>query len=1491
MAAGRSILFVSEKAAALDVVKNRLSHVGLAPFVLELHSSSTTRKQFADTLGAAIQQRIRLGTPFSTADVNELQKTRRELSGYADAVNEVRAPMGRTLHWAFGRLAQSYRLATYRLPWGEQWSSLTADHFAEMMNAAESISRVWQPVSDGSDFLWRDLEPDVSARDAEQLRQDAHRASQATVALAARCRAVDEDLGLTQPVNGPSARNRVALLTLLENRPAGAAAPHLTLADLNVLESRAAEVHDMVTRYLAATDHLLASVGPRWELLSPDEQGSLQQASIPNDLWQPTEATRTTQLRSAVDGAHRAAVALAPLVEDGRRLAATFGMDFDRMSIERLRDLTAVSRLAANASRPEAAWLNPVVTAAVKHSVDVLSQLVAVVKSWEQNVGRQFTRDALSTDLQGLHARLTQKHTGLRWFSGDARRDRALLKSIAVTGKANKAVVAALPDAMTWQQADQALTRAERDHAARLGAFYRRDETDFVTVSQAVEVASEALRLVGDDLNSDALARQLSSEGTPDPQLLAVAERLATNLGAWDALADSAWGESAARWAASQTPSDVGNAVAALQRDYDAVLAAAEHVCQVAGRDLTLLEARQALEASAVAASLGAEILDRFDDDRSKLGPSYQGIETDWASTTEALAWAKDVRMSVGGAVLPSVAERLWSPSIGSDEVAPLVAGWTRAADQLLHVFGDDRRFDLRDELESDLDLASELLSEMSGTALRDVPIWAEHHRWLTWFDEDGCSLLFEQLTEARVPHADVPAAVERAVLEAWVDALIDRDRRLRQLRAADRDAMVSRFQELDARLIAESNAKVIEACNARRPRSLTSRGAQLITRQANLKRRHWPIRQLLEEAGDVALEVKPCFMMSPLAVSQYLPSSMKFDVVIFDEASQVLPSDAVNCLYRGDQLIVAGDVKQLPPTNFFATGSAEEEDQEDEEQPDVFQSVLDQCKAAGALPSLPLSWHYRSAHESLIAFSNYRFYKGELYTFPSARQLGDDVGLESFVVDGVYRRGSSRDNPVEARKVVERILHHARQHAGLSLGVVTFSSAQEDAISAELERAAATEPLLETLLASHDRLDGFFVKSLESVQGDERDIILFSVGYGPDENGKITSNFGPLNREGGWRRLNVAITRARQRVEVVSSFVPSQITSENPGVSALLRYLDFAQRGMPALALDLTDSLGDAESPFEEDVIREIQALGYEAVPQVGTAGYRIDIGVRHPLEPGRYVLAVECDGAAYHSTKVARDRDRLREQVLTRLGWRVHRIWGPSWVRERGEQIIRLRDAIAAAAAATGVPEAVARPRAVAEVETVDFNAPPDWGRPYVMGGEKVWTPYEAGSAEARPEMRVYFERVLEVEAPVHLSVAFERLRADWDIGRVGRLIRENAERAIRSAHVRGQRVTIDETDFCRVAGESLSEPRYPTDPESTRKPGHVPPEEIELAVLLIIGDAVVAEEEQIAREAGRFFGWNATSEVRRLTSAALGQLEETGIIVRKGNGFRIR
>jgi REase_MTES_1575/Protein of unknown function (DUF3320)/AAA domain len=623
--------------------------------------------------------------------------------------------------------------------------------------------------------------------------------------------------------------------------------------------------------------------------------------------------------------------------------------------------------------------------------------------------------------------------------------------------------------------------------------------------------------------------------------------------------------------------------------------------------------------------------------------------------------------------------------------------------------------------------------------------------------------------------------------------------------------------------------------------------------------------------------------MMSPLAVSQYLPSTLRFDAVIFDEASQVRPSDAVNCIYRGDQLIVAGDQKQLPPSAFFErVAGGGDDDTYDDEQLDEFESVLDAAKAS-SFTSLPLRWHYRSRHESLISYSNYRFYGGRLHTFPSPAITAPDLGIELFKVNGTYRRGGARDNPDEARAVIDRVLFHRRNHPDLTLGVVAFSVAQEEAIVRQLEEASSVHRELESLL-SDDRLHGFFVKNLENVQGDERDIIVFSIGYGPDETGRFHLNLGPINKPGGWRRLYVAITRAKRRVDVVTSVLPEDFTGDlrNPGVRHLRGYLDFARRGIEALAVDIGPGGGDTESPFEEEVLRFITSLGYSAIPQVGVAGFRIDLGVRDPADPSRYVIGIECDGAMYHSSRVARDRDRLREEVIRGLGWQLHRIWSMSWFYNRAEQERRLVAAIEAAIAgvANTTPPAAPPLERDVTVEHIDFNAPPEWATPYeVASPTPPYYAFEMHDRSGRPDLRRMMQEVLAVEAPVHEERVLRVVREAWGVARAGHRIKAAFDEVGDELESRG-RLVKDEGIWWRGDQDTFFI-RTPTEDPSTLRPvAHVPAEELRAAAYRLTRDAGAITPDDLRIAVARFFGWSRNgTDITAAIDAAIDDLVDDG------------
>ena len=1493
MSAGKTVLFVSEKAAALDVVRNRLSGAGLGTFLFELHSHSATRKHVVTDLHTTLTRQVSTRSRFSVGDADALVAARRQLTDYAVAVNEVRHPLGRSVFGVLGRLGQLPSWTDGALPTDPHWRDLDDATFRRVIEHAGNLSRAWRPVLDGDDYFWRDLNRiDHSEYSLQEVVRTARSAAEAAGRLAVLAHAVDDDLGITLSASCADVARRTTLLRLADRSP-DIPDTWLTTDDFDGLNSRIGDRHATARSLLLAQAELEAAVGPRWSEVDHAWKADLD-ALGQQRTWTPAPDRTALALPAVLQVLSSAPERLQATAADADRVGGLLGLPTGSLTVERAGAYAEIAGLSEATTRPQSGWLNPAVQQAVRESTRVLGPLTDLVRNREQAMREVFTEQALDLDLAGLSVRFRESHRGFGRFSQQARADRKALRSVSVRKKVDRRLLERLDDAAAWRTAHQELTAGEQRFATPLGPTYRRLETDFASIGDAVELAHRAVELAGADADFAGLAAQLAEGGSPDPNLTLVAQRLRASLRRW---VDDVY-------QILQTPmNEIGHLsladTAAWCTDrfseLDQPLGRVVAVAGLSGRDVSIAEVRSILDAASRRHQAVVDLDRTAVADESLLGPLYQRQGTDWEVLRSALDWANRVRDVLGGSLSSNVAARLSALTLDATQIDGRVKAWNDARDSLTGNFTGERGDGLRIELDADLDEAADLLGEMVDSGNRDISEWCSMRRESDELGRLHLQTVVRGVRTARTPADQVVGVIERAALLGWLDSTIGDDPRLQRYRAVDRDEWVSTFNRLDRQIIEQAHTLVAEKCGARRPKSLTGRQAQVIVREANKKSRHKPIRQLLAEVGPLATELKPCFMMSPLTVSMYLSPERRFDVVIFDEASQVLPSDAINCIYRGTQLLVAGDQKQLPPTDFFAR--SDEEPDADEEDIDSFQSVLDLCKAAGGLTSLPLSWHYRSQHEALITYSNYRFYDGRLNTFPGASFDNPDLGVELRVVEGQYRRSGARDNPVEAVKVAERVAYHLRNRPHLSLGVVTFSSAQEDAVRGAIDRMGRDNPALADVLEQHDRLDGFFVKNLESVQGDERDVIIFSIGYGPDEHGRFTMNFGPLNREGGWRRLNVAITRARRRVEIVSSFRARDIVQTNSeGVRHLRGYLDFAERGMPALAHDAPASLADAESVFEEEVAQLIRSWGYTAHTQVGAAGYRIDIGVLHPDRPGEYILSVECDGAAYHSARTARDRDRLREQVLRTLGWRVHRIWGISWWRDRTAQHRRLRQAIDdAVTAADGRPVEAPQPptrRQDIEFEDIAADAVPEWAKPYEIAGDPpVERSFDAKSLEARPALRRYLEYVLDIEAPIHESVLMKRLRDDWDIGSVGSRIRQNAYAVLDRARVNGAEVVKDPSGFYRIAGRSGRAVRVPVDGVGSRTALQVPADELELAVTRAVIDAVITDKEQVTNYVARLFGWRRSGpDILNALQSAVSRLIGRGVLEQlTGGGLR--
>lgn len=570
----------------------------------------------------------------------------------------------------------------------------------------------------------------------------------------------------------------------------------------------------------------------------------------------------------------------------------------------------------------------------------------------------------------------------------------------------------------------------------------------------------------------------------------------------------------------------------------------------------------------------------------------------------------------------------------------------------------------------------SDLLDRLKGET-ESLEDWLKFVRWRRDMQKQGLDAVVEEVLAVRYEPHEVVDAVSARFYRSLFDHLVAHDSTLAEFDLDSHERLRERFRQLDTWEVKAAVTRIRQYQLGRKDRPRQgemipgSSELGILMKEAKKKRRHMPLRKLFTEIPKVLQALKPCIMMSPLSVSTFLQSTdIQFDLVIFDEASQVFPWDAVGAIYRGTQLIVAGDEKQLPPTNFFNRADVESEDEDDEI--GDFESILSLCKSIN-MPNKQLRWHYRSRREPLIAFSNRHFYGGDLVTFPSVRDASRDAVRLDLVPHG---RWIDRKNRAEAERVADLVVEHYRQRSTNSLGVIAFNTSQQNAIEDAIYERRRQDAEIDAMFEVH-ATEPFFVKNLENVQGDERDVIILSMGYSYNDAGKFLKNFGPLTKAGGARRLNVAVTRARESVVLIASVRAADMDlsgSTSEGAHLLKAYLEYAERGVESLATSVTLTNRDCESPFEEEVTSALIRQGLEPVPQVGCGGFRIDLALKHPKRPGEFCLGIECDGATYHSSRTARDRDRIRQSVLEDLGWRIVRVWSTDWIRNPGRQLQRI-------------------------------------------------------------------------------------------------------------------------------------------------------------------------------------------------------------------------
>lgn len=767
---------------------------------------------------------------------------------------------------------------------------------------------------------------------------------------------------------------------------------------------------------------------------------------------------------------------------------------------------------------------------------------------------------------------------------------------------------------------------------------------------------------------------------------------------------------------------------------------------------------------------------------------------------------------------------------------------------------------------------------------------------WVGWNQtknkaiSQGLLDLVNQYEKGNIENKDVLVFLLKSLYRSFADYIIAQDKSLSDFNGKLFDEKIRKFRQLNQHFEQLTKDEMYAKLAARIP-SFTREAAlssEIGILQRNIRNngRGISIRKLFDTIPTLLTRICPCMLMSPISVAQYIDvNNFKFDLIVFDEASQMPTCEAVGAIARGNHMIVVGDPKQMPPTSFFTSNNIDEENLEKED----LESILDDCLAL-SLPSKHLLWHYRSKHESLITFSNSQYYENSLLTFPSPDDLTTKVKFVS--VGGYYDRGKTRQNSFEARAVVDEIIQRLSDPllSKKSIGVVTFSSVQQTLVDDLLNEAFMLRPDLE--LIATETHEPIFIKNLENVQGDERDVILFSVGYGPDKEGKVNLNFGPLNREGGWHRLNVAVSRARYEMKVFSTLKADQIDITRTaarGVLSLKAFLDFAEKGRGSMIV-ANGNGKPTNSGIVDHIAKKLKENGFNVNTNIGCSGFKIDIGITNPSNPTEYILGILCDGHSYKESKTAKDREIVQSEVLRLLGWQIHKVWSCDWW-DNPEKILQeiglVIKNIKPGEQAPNVPEnnnpGIKNSHPRQEPQKVIIIPKPPVSRyksDYKVCTLKVRNPVPQPDLFLQDYNKKYLiediQAVLNVEAPISKELLCRRVLAAWSMVRIGSRIEAWFDVIFAQMNIKH---TDKGTRFFWKADqqpEDYAHYRISNNEAEKREASDIPPEEVSNAIREILENQISLNRDELVKEVARIFGFGRTGTY--VESAMLSGIEKS-------------
>ena len=1285
LADGKKVLFVSEKAAALQVVLKRLTDVGLDDFCLSLHDYKANKKEIIDSVGSNLDLEEEYIDSSLISELTALFHDRTFLNAYADELHKEIQPLGLSVYEVFGKLFNLSTAPSVEFTI-DGLEKITKEQYASIMYCVSAFEKAlrniggplssnpWygtKAISSGwvykNTLLYETNSLSEYLRKAKTLVEELD--SVASTGLTNSFSNAQKLLAFVRLLNTSSAEMRprwfkpgVCVQTLKECNDAEEHAKKLS----NALESIYADWDKSILE--VDEDTVCVFLGGDYSWLYDKSSGE----TLENELGEHIESAVKIKANivDLLDAFHEALTLIHYTADD---------------TVENIRMVAKVLALIAEAPNMEASWFDlrknaelvPLIVQAREHS-NIIERLSSeLLETWELS--------ALEIDADGMLSRFKTEYVGLfHKMKANYKEDVKTLRLHAKTVGAKLEE----PDIISFLQKVREINTEKAwfsenhdvlEHA--LGHHFHGEKTDWdrvrTSMAAALQITDqfpyysisqdtiEALREITESLQLAGNVRRLLEVLSES-----VINSLEQRLHECKYIRSDVESQNLTKDIIPEIDAFVE--VCTQHSQHISTLLAAKHEESVSYSDITeLLSQVGIVKAEKQWFDIHSYAL------RASLEELYVGPETDWTAVSDGLRTAQKIADLFNG----SVPEAVITFACSADRNGLLLQAPAEELGILLTEVEPRLRF-----YDEQFDVGDMFEMEMGKVAAHyDAAIadFTSLSKWLDFVetkkecDEQGVSNFTERIAEFNNSITEVVAAFERGFYSNWLLTRLDGVPSVQGFRRRVQDQRVEHFAKLDAKqyVIARKRirSKIIQTYPDLNRVARAGSELGILRHEMDKKKRVMPIRKLFKSIPNLLLTLKPCLMMSPLSVAYFLDANAyRFDMVIFDEASQIFPQDAIGAIFRAKQVIIAGDTKQLPPTNFFATSTSnnsEDYDDEDASEDEIYDSILEET--ATVLPNRTLLWHYRSKHEHLIAFSNQEIYRNNLVTFPSSNESEPDTGVEFvYVEDGYYERGGRNCNVLEARRCVDLVKDHIERHPERSLGIIAFSEKQQQAIELEIQRFRERNPEYEEFFAE-GRDDEFFIKNLENVQGDERDTIIFSVGYARTKeqranNRPMSMLFGPLGKSGGERRLNVAITRAKINIKLVSSILPSDIDlsrTESEGVKMLRSYIEFAMNGEVSLASAHKTMKPD---DFADAIAQFITNHGYKVSQHVGCSGYKIDIAIRHPSDTiEQYIAGIECDGLSYASARTARDRDRLRGTVLKNMGWNMYRVWSAEWYK----------------------------------------------------------------------------------------------------------------------------------------------------------------------------------------------------------------------------------